>query len=482
MSRSQSTRRGSLVRPSLTLGLGLMAVALSACGSGSGNTQRKEGFVHPSLPYMVREAGGGSQVLPGWRVDNLESGDEGEAGDVKQGPEYNFALSMDNDGDNVREYFVDLPRYDLRLKNDAVGAEVFVRTQPLAPAMRAANTESIFNTWLDFVGHTGELAPDLAADPIKGEAPKYATKVISKKSRTIDGQPGFEAVVEVADVPPSGVQPHTQWRRVTAVVVKTNFDWPANKSVPALFMAVHAANTTQAAQSAAQFETFVENIEFLTDAQMVGLHNADILSECQPDPKSFKLKLSVTKDGRRTAYSTDPTLGEDPKACLEYYLDKMQLPARGESHTFETRLGPSVNALAPRPKNPDVGVGRKPAADEVGTGSNPAGESTGAKVVGEGAKGENAGAGAKDVGTGGKDENAGAGAKDVGTGGKGENTGTGAKVVGEGSKEENTGAGAKVVGEGAKGENAGKGAKDVGTGGKAAPAGAGAKDVGTGSK
>lgn len=347
----------------------LAMLTLVGCG-GSNKVMYKEGFVHSKHPYMVRTAGGGANILPGdWDVDNYEKEESGAIGAAKVGEDYWFGVAFDNDGDGVNEYFEDVARYDLRLVNGVSDAEIFVRTVPLSSQLGRTDAEVILRRFMDAIGQTGQMAGMIPAKTDRTVPQQFATRILSQSSGSVAGLNGLTATFEYANVPPASVSKHTAWRRVKVIMARPDFNWVAGatKSLPAMMVVGYAADPAKFEANEGKFQAFVDSIELLSDAQLLGLKNDLMLNECQPQPAEVTVKATANKYGVRTGFDTEPKQSDDITLCMHSVLDQVKLPARNESRTFEWKYAKRRNPLKARPKaEPTPPPAPEPEAEPAG--------------------------------------------------------------------------------------------------------------------
>ncbi len=330
--------------------MGLATVALVGCGSNP-RVMHSDGFVHPKHPYMVRDAGGGSRLLPGnWAFANYEAGETGAPETPKMDMAYRVGVAMDNDADGVSEYFEDVERYDVLLVNDVTNTRLFVRTIPLEPKAGSQDLKTLLRSYLAEVGQTGDFGSLIPSTPPKG-APAFATRIVREAPAQLAGRDGIEAVIERADVPPSAVTKDTLWERMKVRLIKPDFKWVANgRGIPAVMMVGYMASAANFNKDLAKLGTLFDAVEMLEDWQVVQLHANTMISECLPQPPAFKLSMTVNPAGKRTEFSVAPEQGEDVRLCIMDLLDKIELAARDSNRSFKVDIAKGLNPLKAKPK------------------------------------------------------------------------------------------------------------------------------------
>lgn len=210
-----------------TLSLTVVAVGCRTSHAGFDGT----GFRHRVVPYGVRYAEGTERVMPApWYPRNFEQVSESaRPGAQKTDGTHWSSIWVDLDDDGETEALPGTTTWDLDLLHPESDARVLMRIRPVAPALRKLSMKAMVRRFVDQLARERAqvIVVHRSAQILKNlSAPIYATRVVREGERTIDGQPAYEAIVDVAPRQNLAFDQENVQERVRVVMVATPYtDW-----------------------------------------------------------------------------------------------------------------------------------------------------------------------------------------------------------------------------------------------------------------
>jgi hypothetical protein len=169
--------------------VGIGAFALVGCGAPLRSELKRDGLVATPMAYRVEFARSapGHFVGADWDVvSHDQSGNPATRGD------HGYDLSIDSDGDGERTLVAKgLQRYDLRLRNHVDGDVLAIATRVLDEN----------DGGRDLAAWVRDYAASLSGGVYGWFTDKRLTsRIRTEGPRAVDGRPGYEAVIDIADV------------------------------------------------------------------------------------------------------------------------------------------------------------------------------------------------------------------------------------------------------------------------------------------
>jgi hypothetical protein len=204
------------------LALPAFSLALAACSTPHFpiGTLQDDVFRHVTYDYGVTLARGSGQLMgDDWRLDNYVATPNG-LGEPKRTSAYMSRISLDHDGDDVRDMNLSIPTYDLLFKHRRNDGLIFVSTFPISQHDSERDLSVMLRDYVESASHAGRITHNYQQRTSRTSA-QMASRILTSREVSVDGFPAHEVIFEVANVQQLELTPSARWERGHVVLVRT---------------------------------------------------------------------------------------------------------------------------------------------------------------------------------------------------------------------------------------------------------------------
>jgi hypothetical protein len=200
-----------------------MSFVMSGCAATNGEF-RDDGFVHTSLPIVVRYDGHLSEhfVGPEWRVDNYVVKEDGSVGGPKTAPGYVGETEVDFEGTGEPEKISE-PIYHLKLVNRVTNAAIWVQTVTLAMQDKDRSLRSFLDSFIERLSGSGVYRIVSFNPKQVGGIKTYGARVVDTKEGKLGSFDDLDVTIELVNLDQQKVDPNAKSAIGRVVFVRTDY-------------------------------------------------------------------------------------------------------------------------------------------------------------------------------------------------------------------------------------------------------------------
>ena len=199
-----------------------------------------------------------------WRIVNFKQGAKG-SWKAKTRDDYTITHKFDLDDNGYNDITIEKDRFDLLLQNKKYDSHISLLSIPLSTEEKAIDLRVFARRIQENLAYTTFRSLNLRPDTKLVRS--YATKRLNLQSRTFQGQPAVEMVLEIANVNQLKLDPKHRLEQIRFLIVKSPNDWriKAEKkrpqtNLPVILVAAHQVNPEFVEETKKDFSDFINLI------------------------------------------------------------------------------------------------------------------------------------------------------------------------------------------------------------------------------